>query len=78
MALLFAVSVFFSLFTDQEGRRVSSVPDINPNITIDLIREDEVITRIYHEKVNVSTKEKGEILMKHTEIYVGYLSLIHI
>lgn len=71
--LLFAVGVFVSSFSNYRSRRVSSVPDVNPNISIDLMREDNIITSIYAEKVERSTKEKGETLMKHIEIFVDYM-----
>lgn len=73
MDVVITISVFLSLFSKYECRRRSSVPDVYPNITHDLLREDNIITSIYFENVTWSTREKGETLMKHIEIYVGYL-----
>lgn len=73
MIVIITISVLLSLLSKYESRRRSSVTDVNLNISQDLLREDNLITSIYFENVTRSTKVKGEILMKHIEIYVEYL-----
>lgn len=79
MDLLTAVCVSVSLLSTYGKRELfcggiaSSVSDVNQNISIDLMREDMIITGIYSENVTRSTKEKAETLMRHIQIYNGYL-----